>query len=66
MGQIWSNRTVNDSGYFGRIAFQDTGNVQIDLPGLKYEYTRTDSISKACAKKNGVKHKGKVYPDSTH
>lgn len=63
VGQIWSNRTVNDSGYFGRIVFQDTGNVQIDLPGLKYEYTETDSISKACAKKKGVKHKGQVYPD---
>ena len=54
---------MNDSGYFGRIAFQDTGNVQIDLPGLKYEYTETDSISKTCAKKKGVKHKGQVYPD---
>ena len=57
---------MNYSGKSGRIVFQDIGNVQIDMLSLKYEYTRTDSISKACAKKNGVKHKGKVYPDSTH
>ena len=63
VGQIWSNRTVNDSGYFSRIVFQDTGNVPFDLPGLKYEYTETDKVSKACAKKKGVKHRGKVYPD---
>ena len=63
VGQIWSNRTMNDSGYFGKIVFQDIGNVQIDLPGLKYEYIETDRISKACAKKKRVKHKGKVYPN---
>ena len=54
---------MNDSGYFGKIVFQDIGNVQIDLPGLKYEYIETDRISKASAKKKRVKHKGKVYPN---
>ena len=54
---------MNYSGKSGRIVFQDIGNVQIDLLSLKYEYTGTDNISKACAKKKGVKHKGTVYPD---
>ncbi|KAL6314789.1 hypothetical protein AAG906_027138 [Vitis piasezkii] len=63
VGQIWSNRTVNDSEYFSRIVFQSPQNI-IEVPGLKYEYTKIDRAGKSCQEKMPVGNKGTAYPEA--
>ena len=62
VGQIWSNRTVNDSEYFSRIMFQSPQNI-VELPGLKYEYTEIDRAGKSCQEKKPVGNKKAAYPE---
>ncbi|KAJ4977444.1 hypothetical protein NE237_002550 [Protea cynaroides] len=62
VGQIWSNATVNDTGYFDRIIFQAPEDRAPAVPGIKYEYTMMGGIRKLCVIK-AVKNKGKKYPD---
>uniref|UniRef100_A0A5B6Z5T6 RING-type E3 ubiquitin transferase n=1 Tax=Davidia involucrata TaxID=16924 RepID=A0A5B6Z5T6_DAVIN len=64
VGQMWSNTSMNDSGYFGRIAFQSSENGDTRLEGLKYEYTEIDNARRTCMKKMTVKGKGGTYPDA--
>lgn len=65
IGQIWSNKTTNDSGYFGELLFHSLADKMIRVPGLKYEYTKIESVKGYCLEKNTVKkHKGKKYPNS--
>ncbi|XP_034678865.1 uncharacterized protein LOC117909071 [Vitis riparia] len=63
VGQIWSNRTVNDSENFSRIMFQSPQNI-IEVPGLKYEYTEIDRAGKSCQEKMPVGNKGTAYPEA--
>ena len=63
VGQIWSNRMVNDSEYFSRIMFQSPQNI-IEVPGLKYEYTDIDRAGKSCQEKMPVGNKGTAYPEA--
>ncbi|XP_062162410.1 uncharacterized protein LOC133869436 [Alnus glutinosa] len=63
VGEIWSKKDVNDSGYFGKIGFQSYLARSIDIQSLKYEYTEIDTVRKSCAKGKIVKGKGKTYPD---
>ncbi|KAI3434091.1 uncharacterized protein J3R85_006887 [Psidium guajava] len=60
VGQMWSNRTVKDFGYFDKIKFWGYNDA---LPGVKYEYGVMGSVRKPCEIKTG-KHKGKRYPNS--
>lgn len=62
VGQIWSNRTVDDMGYFGRIMFQNSGERILLLPGLKYGYSEIDKARAFCLKMKTGKSKGKTYP----
>ncbi|KAJ4825806.1 hypothetical protein Tsubulata_021816, partial [Turnera subulata] len=62
LGQVWSNKTASNPGYFNRIAFQSYGRDVNRIPGLKYEYTLVEKAKKSCPVKPG-KDKGKVYPD---
>ncbi|PIA26954.1 hypothetical protein AQUCO_08400012v1 [Aquilegia coerulea] len=61
VGQLWSNRTMNDSGYFDKIVFQSPRNKSPLVPDLKYEYTMTDKLVKSCGKETLTKT-GKRYP----
>ncbi|CBI20307.3 unnamed protein product, partial [Vitis vinifera] len=63
LGQIWSNKTVNESGYFERIAFQSTQNVMLEVRGFKYEYTETDRARSLCQIKKPAGNKGVAYPN---
>ncbi|GLT68492.1 hypothetical protein SLA2020_407170 [Shorea laevis] len=63
VGEIWSKKDVNDSGYFGKIGFQSYWASSIDIQSLKYQYTEIDTMRKSCAKGKTVKGKGKTYPD---
>lgn len=60
VGQMWSNRTVKDFGYFDKIKFWGYNDA---LPGVKYEYGVIGSVRKPCEIKTG-KHKGQRYPNS--
>ncbi|XP_021288509.1 uncharacterized protein LOC110419741 [Herrania umbratica] len=63
MGKIWTNKTVNDSGYFDKIVFRSTKNSVEALHGLKYEYTELDRIKNLCLGKKLVRNKGQRYPN---
>ncbi|XP_059663997.1 uncharacterized protein LOC132309730 [Cornus florida] len=62
VGQIWSNRTENDSGYFHRIRFGGYSHDRFGVPGLKYEYTEMDRVKKLCPVKKPSENKGMRYP----
>ncbi|KAH6835456.1 hypothetical protein C2S53_003164 [Perilla frutescens var. hirtella] len=62
-GQLWSSKSVDDSGYFDKISLN--GNDEygvVALPVLRYEYTELDRVKKLCPSKKPAK-KGNVYPD---
>lgn len=63
MGQIWSKRVVNNSGYVGKIGFQNSNVMLMGMLGFKYEYNETDTLRKTCAKRNTASGKGKKYPN---
>lgn len=63
VGQMWSKKRVNESGYFSRVSLQSEENIQPRLDGLKYIYAEYQNIEKACMQKIKAKRKGKTYPD---
>jgi len=62
VGQIYSNKTVNDTSYFPGIGFHGSEFRTRRLRGLAYEYTMLDKVHKSCAEKKSMKGKGKTYP----
>ncbi|XVF04220.1 hypothetical protein REPUB_Repub05bG0063600 [Reevesia pubescens] len=62
VGQIWTNTTMNDSGYFDKIVFQSTETHMEGVPGLKYEYTEMEKVDKSCPRKKPARNKGERYP----
>lgn len=62
VGQIWSNKTINYPGYFGRIMFQSSNINLLGVQGLKYEYTKIDRAKNLCQKKK-PEGKGLIYPN---
>ncbi|XP_052202116.1 uncharacterized protein LOC127807925 [Diospyros lotus] len=63
VGQMWSNKSTNDLGHVGRIAFWSTSNGHVRLPDLKYEYSGIDDVRKSCTKEMIGKHKGGTFPN---
>ncbi|KOM24753.1 hypothetical protein LR48_Vigan2495s000100 [Vigna angularis] len=63
VGQIWSNKTVGDSGYFKRIVFRSFHNSRVEVSGTKYEYLLLDRVRKMCPRQEPHKNKGVRYPD---
>ncbi|PRQ28937.1 hypothetical protein RchiOBHm_Chr5g0008391 [Rosa chinensis] len=64
VGQIWSNRAVNDSNYFGKIGFHRVSEQLMKfLPGYKNEFTEYDTVRKTCDEKKTNEGKRKKYPD---
>lgn len=66
LGKIWRNETVDDSRYFSRITFRSPMNMEMEIPGLKYEYTEIDKAGKVCQKKEPAENNGgriKTYPN---
>ncbi|KAH7838708.1 hypothetical protein Vadar_030198 [Vaccinium darrowii] len=62
VGQMWSNKSVNDSGYLGRILFESPRNGNTRLEGLRYEYTDVGHLNKSCRGKITGKHRKGTYP----
>ncbi|TYJ39024.1 hypothetical protein E1A91_A04G036900v1 [Gossypium mustelinum] len=50
VGEIWSVKPRNESGFFDRVQFRSGGRIQ--LQGLKYEYMEMDKVKKSCPMKN--------------
>lgn len=63
VGQMWSNKMVNDSGYFGKVSLRSQENRQPRLDAIKYSYDEYQNVEKACIKKIKAKRRGKTYPD---
>ncbi|KAK3198944.1 hypothetical protein Dsin_022359 [Dipteronia sinensis] len=64
VGQIWSRKPVNDSGYFNRILFHSSENRMFAVSGLKYEYTEILRAGKLCGlREKPEKKKRERYTD---
>ncbi|KAJ4726304.1 DUF2921 family protein [Melia azedarach] len=64
VGRIWSEKAVNDRGYFDKILFRNSENSFGAVSGLKYEYTETNRARKLCwLERKPGKNKGKKYPN---
>ncbi|CAA0825286.1 Protein of unknown function (DUF2921 [Striga hermonthica] len=65
VGELWSSRSVNETGYFGRVTLMSLGNLNIRPPGLRYEYTEIENTKRSCANKTIQKTGRKIYPKAT-
>ncbi|KAJ0045108.1 hypothetical protein Pint_04554 [Pistacia integerrima] len=66
IGQLWSKKTENDSGYFDGIALQSTGTQDLRIPGLKYMYAEMAKVRKLCPKKkHQVRKRRGQYPNGS-
>ncbi|XP_057955399.1 uncharacterized protein LOC131149190 [Malania oleifera] len=64
VGQIWTNKSAKDLGYFNGITYRNVDNGRQALPGLKYNYTETDRVKKSCpAKKQPSESRKERYPN---
>ncbi|XP_061365884.1 uncharacterized protein LOC133309165 [Gastrolobium bilobum] len=63
-GQIWSNKTTNDTGYFKMITFRNDEDHGVGIQGLKYEYSQLERVKKSCATHKPVKNQKRRYPDA--
>lgn len=57
VGEIWSSRSQNESGYFVRVEFGSRTQRVMRPIGVRYEYTEIESAKTSCARK--MKHGGK-------
>ncbi|CAL5335939.1 unnamed protein product [Camellia sinensis] len=66
VGQIWTNKTVNEAGYFNKIMFGSYENNMVGVSGLRYNYTQMERVRKSCPMNNNnpVKRKGERYPEA--
>ncbi|KAF7822713.1 uncharacterized protein G2W53_020857 [Senna tora] len=65
VGQIWSNKTVNSSGYFKGITFRDEDDRKEGFPSFNYnyKYTQLDRVKNLCPRKKITMNKGQRYPN---
>lgn len=63
VGEIWSNRSLNDSDYFGTLAFQSVANSPPNLGNVRYEYTESKRVRSSCSGRMTSERKGGKYPD---
>ncbi|CAL8151160.1 unnamed protein product [Prunus armeniaca] len=65
VGKIWGNKTVTELGYFESISFESPENDfrRVLPPGLKYEYTKMETVTKLCPRKKAAHGKTNIYPN---
>lgn len=63
VGQIWSNKAVDEFGRPAEVVFQGYSKVPRLPHGFQYNYTEIDTARKSCAGKMTAGRKGKTYPD---
>ncbi|KAH6790590.1 hypothetical protein C2S51_005596 [Perilla frutescens var. frutescens] len=62
VGELWSIRSANESGYFGRVAFSSIKNRHMRATPLRYEYTEIENTRRSCANKTMKRGSGRKYP----
>ncbi|XP_019193110.1 PREDICTED: uncharacterized protein LOC109187378 [Ipomoea nil] len=67
VGEMWTNKTAQDSGYFQMMKFRST-EINMDgyyysLPGLSYKYTETEKVTKQCPPLKAAMKDEEKYPD---
>ncbi|CAK8535117.1 unnamed protein product [Lathyrus sativus] len=61
VGEIWSNKSTNDSNYFKKIAFRNFENDRVGYRATKYEYSQLERVKKSCPAHNKIlKNKGRT------
>ncbi|KAK9906973.1 hypothetical protein M0R45_002583 [Rubus argutus] len=60
VGQIWSDKKVSDSGYFGKIGFQGLSGWVVKLLEYKYEYSVNDTLKKSCGKEGWERQRKEI------
>ncbi|KZV57572.1 hypothetical protein F511_03032 [Dorcoceras hygrometricum] len=63
VGILWSSRSLNESGYFGRVTLGSERNMNSMAVHLKYEYTEIENAKRSCANKTMHNGKGGDFPD---
>ncbi|XP_047165370.1 uncharacterized protein LOC124834665 [Vigna umbellata] len=65
VGQIWSNKSGSDSGYFKMVTFRNDEGRGVGVPGLKYEFSRLETVNKSCPRPtHKPNEKTKRYPEA--
>ncbi|KAG6416594.1 hypothetical protein SASPL_124027 [Salvia splendens] len=65
VGELWSTRSANESGYFGRVTLSSIKNRHIRVARLRYEYTEIEKTRRCCANKTMMhKELGRKYPNA--
>lgn len=62
VGQIWSTKSANESGYFQKIGFRSYNEMLVDPSRIKYEYSEVGTQS-SCPPSKNVSDKKKTYPN---
>ncbi|CAL9099721.1 unnamed protein product [Musa textilis] len=64
VGDMWSNKKKGDAGYFSMVSFHRSGGRMVTTPGLRYNYTQMDSVSRSCKARSGSTQSSEErYPD---
>ncbi|KAJ1376562.1 hypothetical protein SESBI_49809 [Sesbania bispinosa] len=64
VGQIWSNKTLGDSGYFKGVILRSPQDQRTGISGIKYEYSQLDKARQLCPRQEPLNNKGIRYPDA--
>ncbi|KAL2495052.1 hypothetical protein Fot_38809 [Forsythia ovata] len=62
VGEMWSSGSVNESGYFGRVALANRKNRNLRVTRLRYEFTEIENVRRSCTNRMVQKVKGGTYP----
>ncbi|TKY49102.1 hypothetical protein E2542_SST26528 [Spatholobus suberectus] len=63
VGQIWSNKSASDPGYFKMATFRNDEDRGVRGHGLKYEYSELEKVNQSCPR-HKPNDKGKRYPEA--
>ncbi|KAL3851317.1 hypothetical protein ACJIZ3_013199 [Penstemon smallii] len=63
VGELWSSRSDNESGYFGRVLLTSIKNKYVRAPVLRYDYTEIENAKRFCENIKIRKSTGK-YPNA--
>ncbi|CAJ1961678.1 unnamed protein product [Sphenostylis stenocarpa] len=63
LGQIWSDKVVDEPGYFSSVGFRGSSRVSKILHGFQYKYAETEKVTKSCVGKMNAGGKGNTYPN---
>ncbi|CAI9087447.1 OLC1v1021517C1 [Oldenlandia corymbosa var. corymbosa] len=65
VGEIWSSRRQDETGYFGRVKFRSRINRDLRHDGVQYEYTEIEKVKQSYAQKMITRGKGGNFPEAT-